>query len=151
MCPCVWSASPDAIVEVSFILTWTLTPSLQSEFCVNWDLTDVTNTWLSKRFVTKYLWLILIPLSLPWANSRGLSSDSILTPGQHEDGGWSLVEDRDKLWSGYISTSEVCRPEGRLAPSLLNAQCKFTDFESKILQIFEDERPDGGSDWHNCN
>ena len=116
MCPCVWSASPDAIVEVSFILTWTLTPSLQFEFCVNWDLTDVTNTWLSKRFVTKYLWLILIPLSLPWANSRGLRTDSILTPGQHEDGGWSPVEDRDKLWSGYINTSEVCRPEGRLAP-----------------------------------
>ena len=79
MCPCVWSASPDAIVEVSFILTWTLTLSLHFEFCVNWDLTDVTNTWLSKRFVTKYLWLILIlvpALPVQTAGGRGTLSQS---------------------------------------------------------------------------
>ena len=32
------------------------------------------------------------------------------------------------------------RYAGRRGGSLLNAQCKFTEFESKILHIFEDER-----------
>ena len=146
MRPCVWSASPDAIVEISFIPTWTLTLSLQFEFCVNWDLTDVTNTWLSKRFVTKYLWLILIPLSLPWANSRGPSTDSILTPGQHEAGGWSPVQWRTETSFDLVTLIHL-RYAGRrgLAPHWM------LDVSSHILQTFEDERQDGSSDWHNCN